>query len=704
MTCPICFNSISSNTRLRGADGVDEYGDPTPFWTDDPLLTPTGFAGLDYIGISPIRYIHIKELQSYYSSLEIAIGISDPTEFIELFDRDPIVIVQLRISVEKILTAIGMTISDYFKSDRHGNLIETTQTDWTDVDRSEGIPNLSPNYPIRACHIEELRRGMLIGFNTLFCHSGYNGDYLLPGLGVFSNNTKYFRKFERINEHGWNENMWNCLVHQFNTWYLFSTGDWTSGYFAPTYSWNETNDLSIENWQGWEPTWDETFVCQFDPPLPLSEEGTEWGGYEGVQSIAVDDTHDDYYMYTNELFYSRIGFEGYMASDFDNYSFIWSGCPSYIAKYKFPKQRILGYSNGDPNQTFNAGSTGIRLPVVNGGEKVLVNDVVWTKVIDFSGSNPTDIHYTFSNDTGVITFGNGVKGMIPLVGSEIKIFITLKGGGIWEYLGIVVPRDITKEIDGIMIANGKLYYQSSAIESCRIESRDINIQMHNGTYGDDGVNKTWTWDFQNNIGHLHHQGSYALFPLTGWQGLLDQAIWYDTAYYGTQPNVSSDSMFGFDVEYHYGNCSDHWGIKWVTNRKSLKRRGYTEFGIRACEESTHLGGDTSNMIQFRVYKDSGRTYAQMFDLTHPTDIRSIMTNHGNYYDKVVGNVTWILGVGGAWTGLCQRWQTHTLVRPSTYVPMIMKVRDDNPGNSGLLFGNPIFSPYTYKWEITELTL
>jgi len=163
--CPICHNKITDR-GFRGSAGVNEYGDPKPFWSEDPLLTHMGLAGAEYKGKDPSRVLHIIELQNYYKNLEEQIlDEENRTEFLEITNKEPlrhVHIEQLRISVEKCLEATGFTIADYFKYDRIGNETETEQIDWTDINRSNGLPLLPKKVPIRALHIEELRRGLLI--------------------------------------------------------------------------------------------------------------------------------------------------------------------------------------------------------------------------------------------------------------------------------------------------------------------------------------------------------------------------------------------------------------------------------------------------------------------------------------------------------------------------------------------------------------
>jgi len=159
--CPICKNSIYLERGAKGSQGTDENGDPYPFWTDDPILTPQGLSGDSFTGTDPIRWIHIKELQDYYSALESDLGVASTT-FSTINRTIPVRhvhIEELRISVEKCLDSIGLTLSDYFKYNRLGEDIGRTQSEWTDTNRTT-IPLLPSSVPVRAIHIEELRIGI----------------------------------------------------------------------------------------------------------------------------------------------------------------------------------------------------------------------------------------------------------------------------------------------------------------------------------------------------------------------------------------------------------------------------------------------------------------------------------------------------------------------------------------------------------------
>jgi hypothetical protein len=162
--CRLCRHYISTS-RNKGADGTDDQDNALPFWSDDPLFTPMGLAGLDYKGQTPLRPVHIIELQNYYRELEETYieDEDDRTTFLRVVKSEPgrrCHIEQLRIVVEKLLDILGRNLEEYFKYDYLGEDTKLTQADWTDVDRSEGRPALPKGTPVRAIHIEELRRGI----------------------------------------------------------------------------------------------------------------------------------------------------------------------------------------------------------------------------------------------------------------------------------------------------------------------------------------------------------------------------------------------------------------------------------------------------------------------------------------------------------------------------------------------------------------
>lgn len=164
--CPACQNYIFSTRGIRGSQGTDENGDPYPFWTDDPLKTPLGLSGSDWKGRDGTNYVYLQELRDYYNDLETEIGLSQTSWSEPLNKGNPfrrVYIEELRIAIERILTSVGKTIEDYFRYDRHGDDTGSSQTDWTDVDRTSGYPLLPTGInPARAIYLEELRRGIFV--------------------------------------------------------------------------------------------------------------------------------------------------------------------------------------------------------------------------------------------------------------------------------------------------------------------------------------------------------------------------------------------------------------------------------------------------------------------------------------------------------------------------------------------------------------
>lgn len=80
---------------------------------------------------------------------------------------------------------------------------------------------------------------------------------------------------------------------------------------------------------------------------------------------------------------------------------------------------LLGASNGRPNQTFQLANYPI-LPLASGVTGIIAVDegngyVTWTEVEDFAGYGPSDEVYTLDHSTGLVSFGDGKNGKIPLM-------------------------------------------------------------------------------------------------------------------------------------------------------------------------------------------------------------------------------------------------------------------------------------------------
>lgn len=226
--CPTCYNYISEDRGDRGSQGTDENGDPLPFWSNDPILTPLGLSGDDYKGMDLPKLIHYQELREYYNNLETDLGLTntvwtdDLTDTTKKFTPKKEYIEELRTAIEALLLEKDLNIIDYFSLDRYGNAIETTQTDWTDIERGEfNSPLLPDKTIIKAIHIEELRRGIYLiamfletwtdNTPTLIESDSYSiiqpayPEPLLPGHYGFNN---IYSPIEA-------DNIWYEMIHNF---------------------------------------------------------------------------------------------------------------------------------------------------------------------------------------------------------------------------------------------------------------------------------------------------------------------------------------------------------------------------------------------------------------------------------------------------------------------------------------------------------
>jgi hypothetical protein len=82
---------------------------------------------------------------------------------------------------------------------------------------------------------------------------------------------------------------------------------------------------------------------------------------------------------------------------------------------------LVGYSNGNPNQTFIVGYPPVIAGDAQGPLVVKVNGVVWTYTLNIGGASGSDQVFAFDYTTGTVTFGDGVHGQIPNVGATIEI-------------------------------------------------------------------------------------------------------------------------------------------------------------------------------------------------------------------------------------------------------------------------------------------
>ena len=416
MKCKVCNNEITLDRGIRGSHGVDVNGDPIPFWTVDPLKTPLGLAGQDYIGKDPMRRVYLKELQDYYNLIEEEMGLIK-TDFLDTTKLNTpirrVYIEQLRVCIEKILNGKGMTLQDYFCNDRLGNVLPgKTQNEWTDVDRSaDGLPRIPKNAPLKGVYIEELRRGIMIF--SILCITPIDKPDKQSGMGYFHYDVSGDKVVRDFNMPNYFEDL---ILSTYNNFYS------ESKFLYLLYS---IDLLKFKIFNTTTKTWGIEYEFQFaDTDINNTDCSHLTACILEEQKSGGDKYDINYNLFVSELFYKRIGIT---PPDID-LSKLWNKLPYYIAKYSNIKSRLLGTSNGIPSQTFSIGSK-INWSLISTHWNddnlfVLVSGNKWIRVSDFVGSNATDKHYTL-NSSGIVTFGDGVNGMIPANTSKIAIEINL---------------------------------------------------------------------------------------------------------------------------------------------------------------------------------------------------------------------------------------------------------------------------------------
>ena len=200
--CPTCHSRIS-DVGSRTKD-TDEPG--VPVWSNDPILTSNGFNGEEYIGNQFVSIRDIREIQELRKSQEVEFNIEPKTEFADTTGSNVEIqathLIELRISTERVLDAVGESLQDYFRLDSEGNLQPAgphdtqDKTDWTDVTRGrpfdskgrnlsilldgntkfnvnseldKAVPSIpSDNFFVRAIHLEDLRHPILSSYIEYF--------------------------------------------------------------------------------------------------------------------------------------------------------------------------------------------------------------------------------------------------------------------------------------------------------------------------------------------------------------------------------------------------------------------------------------------------------------------------------------------------------------------------------------------------------
>jgi hypothetical protein len=108
----------------------------------------------------------------------------------------------------------------------------------------------------------------------------------------------------------------------------------------------------------------------------------------------------------------------------------------------------LGTSAGRPNQTFKTRRAPILIDPATGEPDLVVElldsagnrDANWARGVDFFGADRATKRYLLDPITGVITFGDGVNGAIPVAGTRVLATRYRVGGGA---IGNVPPDTIT---------------------------------------------------------------------------------------------------------------------------------------------------------------------------------------------------------------------------------------------------------------------
>ncbi|WP_086930823.1 putative baseplate assembly protein [Agarilytica rhodophyticola] len=97
------------------------------------------------------------------------------------------------------------------------------------------------------------------------------------------------------------------------------------------------------------------------------------------------------------------------------------------------RSEILGASEGHPDQRFSFRHKPIQqddlIIRIDRSNREGVEQEYWTRVEDFLASEPDDAHFVLNASAGEIEFGNGVRGRIPVAGSEIIAERYRHGGG-----------------------------------------------------------------------------------------------------------------------------------------------------------------------------------------------------------------------------------------------------------------------------------
>ncbi len=120
------------------------------------------------------------------------------------------------------------------------------------------------------------------------------------------------------------------------------------------------------------------------------------------------------------------------------------------------KEERLGVSNGGPSQAFSLSKTPVLIDPDTGAaalELLVGGEADWTPVADFYASGPNSAHYMLDPVAGAITFGDGLRGRIPVANAPIVAIQYRSGGGAIGNVGRGTITKLKGKVKGIKSAN-----------------------------------------------------------------------------------------------------------------------------------------------------------------------------------------------------------------------------------------------------------
>jgi hypothetical protein len=441
--CPAC------KTKLDHTHSIED-----PIWLNDPIKTPYGLSGVDYIGAAPVLIGQIQQLQIYYGNMLLTLGLTVPT-WLDPKDANRNHIIQLRVCVELALDNLGRTLTDYFSSDKYGNSYSgAVQEDWTDCERIDGRPEVPLGTTIKAIHLEELRRGTLPGllyylaFGTISPNpdkfygevAGPTGPYITENtVETTGGMTGTFKGIER-----------GPTVYFDQTGRLYYALD---AYYRSIRVYAAPGTGSS--------IYTEAELLIFPPEQGLEDSNNFWRNTRvhslciGPSKIVEEDTGDeDYRLYVSMCKLQELHWPGDMPEYPNNYpeapwypysQYMFPNVPYGLYEFRSPKQRYIGIGNGGVSQSFELSDLegidweelykAFDVPALVDPDniskyfRITVGGTTWTMVDNFDSSGPTDKHYRI-DEAGTLIFGGegeeaGQQGAKPANGSPIKLWLSI---------------------------------------------------------------------------------------------------------------------------------------------------------------------------------------------------------------------------------------------------------------------------------------